>query len=182
MVVFDYFHSLTMGDPGDLELWLNDPAAEPEPRPGGVEVVQAYQELGYEILYVHAAPSDLVVGERPVDDAITDWLERHGLPVGDGASLWSWDPDWDSDDPNLAPLSTMVDELLRLSVDGVEVSRGYSAIEDRVQAFIAGGVPREQVYTWGEAADSQGTTPIPDEDFEAHAEAVGQNVEEVCLQ
>ena len=62
--------------------------------------------------------------------------------------------------------------VLRLADEGWAPTWGYGNAESGIQAFLLGGVPREQVFLVGElsgAADSLGVQPLPDDQaYSAH--------------
>jgi len=182
VVVFDIFNMLTMGAVGGHEIitWIQDPSDEPDLRPGAVELVQLYRRLGYEIMYVHAAPSTIVIGGQPLEAAIAGWLERSGFPVGDGVHFFTWTPASAADDSETTPLTVMSEALVQLGIEAVDVRFGYSGITGRVEAFIAGGIPADRVFTLGEAAVIEGTEVIPGGNLNAHVGLLTATVDPVC--
>lgn len=171
-MVFSIFGTATAGEDGELEAWMSDPEAEPEARTGASDLVLAYQELGYDILYVAWTPSDVHVGDQPLVDAITVWLGSNGFPVGEGVRVWAPDP---GADVSVA----LIEELTRMRNSGAELDIGYVSNPDAVFPLVTGGLPRDQVFTLG-AAGSDGTgTSVPDEDFVAHLNEV-QGLDRVC--
>jgi hypothetical protein len=182
VVVFDVFHLLTLGDPEEHEIvaWIRDPSDEPDERPGAVELVRLYRALGYEIMYVHAAPGTIVIDAEPVSVAIAGWLDRHGFPVGAGTHVFTWTPTSEADDFITAPLTVMSEALQQLGIEEVDVRFGYSGIVGRVEAFLAGGISPDRIFTLGEAAGVEGTTAIPGGDLNAHVGVVRATADAVC--
>ena len=179
-VVFVVFGGATSGADGEDTEWVNDPDAEPAARPRAAAVASAYRELGYEIVYVALLPSETLIGDRPVVDAVTVWLGLNSFPVGEGAQVWA-PPGDGSGDPSVA----LIEELARLGAAGVEVDAGYAGDQETVFPLAAGGVPRDRVFmvgaTGGELASDREISSIPlrDEDLPAHVAEV-QAIEPIC--
>lgn len=163
LVAFDFAGMLTVQEEGDVVgQWLNGQA--PDPRPAAPELSHAYRERGYEILYVTAAPPDLIVDGEPAPVAVQRWLEDNGFATGEGTQVHGYTG---SGDVSTAMLS-ITDELMRLSGNGVQPDAGYTDDPDRVYPFASGGIPAERIYTIGPDAGVAGTTPIPNDDLQAH--------------
>jgi hypothetical protein len=172
-VVFTVFGTATTGVAGEASRWMNDPAAEPDARPGVAAVAGAYREIGYEILYVALLPSDARIDGRPVVDAVTVWLGLNGFPVGEGVRVWAPEGDG-AGDPSVA----LIEELAIMGAAGTEVDVGYASDQETAFPMVAGGLPGEQVFVVGDAdggASSDGevpSNPLPDEDLSAHVAQV----------
>ena len=179
-VVFVVFGGATSGADGEATRWVNDPDAEPAARPAAAAVASAYREVGYEIVYVALLPSETLIGDRPVVDAVTVWLGLNSFPVGEGARVWA-PPGDGSGDPSVA----LIEELARLGAAGVEVDAGYAGNQETVFPLAAGGVPRDRVFmvgaTGGEVTSDSGisSTPLSDEDLSAHVAEV-QALGQIC--
>jgi len=173
VVAFDFFGTL---NPSDLELnaWLQDPSHDPPVRAGAVEVANVYRDHGYEVLYVTTAPAILKVGDRPVLDVVTDWLDNHGFPMGPGTRIWTWDGQGDT------PVIGIVDELIRLSNEGVSIDAGYTDNEDKARSMASGGIEPASIYTLGAGAGTGGSTAIPNDDLMAHLMSLQQSLPQVC--
>jgi hypothetical protein len=172
LVAFD-IHGTVTTDEAALGSWLTDPSDEPEPRPGAAEVVAAYRERGYEILYTTGTPTNAMLGGEPAADALTGWLARHQFPTGEGTGLHTWDVAGDES-------VELTDELLRLQGEGVSADAGYTNNDEDVHAYTLGGVPPERVFTLGtEAAEELGSSAIPADDLLAHLATV-QALPKIC--
>ena len=179
-VVFVVFGGATSGADGEAAGWVDDPEAEPEARPSAAAVASAYREVGYEIVYVALLPSETLIGDQPVVDAVTVWLGLNSFPVGDGVRVWA-PPGDGSGDPSVA----LIEELARLGAAGVEVDAGYAGDQETVFPLVAGGVPRDRVFmvgaTGGEETSGSdvSATPLRDGDLSAHVAEV-QALEQIC--
>lgn len=161
-VVLSTFGAATLGDEDEAGRWSIRPEEEPVPRPGAADIVRAYKDLGYQILYVTLQPSEMSIGDQQLIDAVTVWLGANGFPVGSGETrVWAWDGNGEAS-------VALIEELAHMSSDGTDVDVAYVSDSDLVFPLVTGGVPRERVYTLGEAADQQTVTSLPDEDLTAH--------------
>lgn len=171
-MIFSIFGTATAGDDGELDDWVSDPESGPEAREGAANLVQAYQELGYDILYVAWTPSDVQVGDQPLVDAITVWLGSNSFPVGDDVRIWA--PEAGAD-----VSVALIEELTRMRNSGSELDVGYVSNPDAVFPLVTGGLARDQVFTVGTAGSNGTGTSLPDEDFVAHLSEV-QGLDPVC--
>jgi hypothetical protein len=179
-VVFVVFGGATSGGAGEAGSWVDDPDTAPVARPRAAALASAYRDVGYEIVYVALLPSETLIGDRPVVDAITVWLGLNSFPVGEGAQVWA-PPGDGSGDSSVA----LIEELTRLGAGGVAIDAGYAGSQETVLPLMAGGVPSDRVYMVGAtdgavSSDSDVTsTPLPDEDLAAHVAEV-QALEPIC--
>jgi hypothetical protein len=180
-VVFVVFGGATSGADGEATSWVNDADAEPAARPRAAALASAYREVGYEIVYIALLPSETLIGDRPVVDAVTVWLGLNSFPVGEGVQVWA-PPGDGSGDPSVA----LIEELTRLGAGGLEVDAGYAGDQETVLPLVAGGVPRDRVFmvgaTGGEVTSDSSdvsSTPLRDEDLSAHVAEV-QALEPIC--
>jgi hypothetical protein len=155
--------------PSDDELFrqLEDPAYVPVTRDGAAELVQAWAERGYEIVYISGRPVSMVVGERPVLDVTEEWLEVRGFPTGEGATLHLWDPDV-HENKDLYKLETIFD----LISDGVVVEAAYTESPADYRALRTGGVEVEKLYAIGTVEGAPAEHSIEAGSFRPHLDAV----------
>jgi hypothetical protein len=124
-------------------------------------------------------PSETVIGDRPVVDAVTVWLGINSFPVGEGATVWAPQGDG-SGDLSVA----LIEELTRRGVSGLEIDAGYTGNANLALPLVSGGVPGDKVFTLGSSGgDVAGTdvtsTPISDDELAAHRAEV-QAFEPIC--
>jgi hypothetical protein len=178
VVVFSVFGGATSGADGEATRWAGDPDEEPAARPGAAAVASAYREVGYQLVYVALLPSETLVGDQPVVDAVTVWLGLNNFPVGEGVRVWA-PPGDGSDDLSVA----LIEELTRLGAAGVEIDAGYAGDQATVFPLVSGGVPQDRVFMVGDGGSTSGSdvtaTPLPDEDLPAHVAEV-QALEPIC--
>jgi hypothetical protein len=177
-VVFVVFGGATSGANREASRWVDDPDAGPVARPGAASLASAYRDVGYEIEYVALLPSETLIGDRPVVDAVTVWLGLNSFPVGEGAQVWA-PPGDGTADPSVA----LIEELTRLGASGVQLDAGYAGSQDTVLPLISGGVPGDHVFTLGATEAASGTdvtsTPLSDDELAAHRAEV-QGLDPIC--
>jgi hypothetical protein len=155
---------LLVTEEGELYRWYENAAYDPLVRAGAVELVAAYVQRGYEIVYVTGWDADTMLGTTtPVTEALPNWMAEHGFPVGPGTSLHMWPPD---EFPSEDVFKTQV--LADLRAEGVQVDRLYTNDPGDVPAYVSGGIDANRIQTFGGAADVEGTDPVPNEDLAAH--------------
>jgi hypothetical protein len=114
-------------------------------------------------------------------DAVTVWLGLNSFPVGEGVQVWA-PPGDGSGDPSVA----LIEELTRLGAGGLTIDAGYAGDQDAVLPLVAGGVPRDRVFTLGATGgavteDSDvSSTPLSDDDMSAHVAEV-QALDPICV-
>ena len=67
LVAFDVFGTLSLSDE-DVVAWIQDPANDPDPRPGAAHLAATYRSLGYEIWYVTTMPVGVGIGDQPLGE------------------------------------------------------------------------------------------------------------------
>jgi hypothetical protein len=178
LAVFDLLGVLI--DTASIGYWVDAAVEEqPTPYPGTVEVVSAYRQRGYEVLYITTfAVGETVYDGRTFVDAVSQWLEAKGFPTGEGTHLWAWDG---NRGPGGTTWTSITDELLRFKGEGVSVDVGYTENDDKAYAYLTAGVPGERIFvpeSFSETVPSTHTA-IPGDDYAAHVASV-EELPEVC--
>ncbi|HEY8546356.1 MAG TPA: hypothetical protein VIL36_14950 [Acidimicrobiales bacterium] len=159
-----------MAEDEDFNEWVADNSHVPTPRDGAAELTNIYASKGYEIIYFTLAPNNLPMGDVLIGDALNQWLDNHGFARGPRTRLFAPDPDHAGRSD--LPAVGISDELVRERTQGVIVDFAYGNSEDKIRAFKTGGVPAANVFSLGDAAGTNGTQAIPNDDLRAHAETV----------
>jgi hypothetical protein len=152
LAVFDINGTLTSDEQGTID-WLNNPAAEPSPRAGATELVSAYADHGYEIMYVTSLPATTRLAGQPAADALKGWLERHQFPVQPNSVNTA----------ATAKPTELSGELVGLAGQGVHMDVGYTNNRDDVVAFQTAGVSK--IFGLGDAAKVAGATRVANDDL-----------------
>lgn len=164
--------------PGLTELakWLNDPSYDLQPRPGAVEMLVAWRQKGYLIVYLTGLASSGLVGpdQVPLPLAMGAWQQREGFPVGEGTRLLMWDQ------AAFADVTTFrIDAMVHLSLEGVELDYGYTDDLHDVLAYRNGGMPVEHIFTIQGEGDP-GPDGVREQDWASHKARVVDPLPPVC--
>jgi hypothetical protein len=152
-VIVDLDGAITMGT-DEYDKWMEDPDHEPELRFGAAELMRAWRERGYEIVYLADGLADSTIGDTPIDEATTAWLEKHGVPSGEGTQLLFWDNE------NMSLDGYKTQTLLDLGTEGVSIDYGYTDSEVDITAYRAGGLRADGIFTRDPVAGELGTTAV----------------------
>jgi hypothetical protein len=167
--------TLTFGA-GELARWSNDPTYQMRVRPGAPELLQAYRERDYEILYITGVPSDSARGLQPFADAFHSWLQQNGFPDGDGTQYHAWDR---AAHPSAGVFKTQT--LVDADLDGLSVDYGYTDDANDVRIFLTGGgIPADHVFTVGGFEGGPVTSGVPETDWTSHRIRVVDPLPPLC--
>jgi hypothetical protein len=153
-VVTDIDETLTTSD-AELLTQIRDPSHDPARRPGSIEMVNAWADKGYKIVYLTARPHDFRVPTR-------EWLRRHGYPLGPLSTASSLVFGGTASAYKGAFLKGLIDDLGWVPV------AAYGNAESDVTGYEAAGIPKEVSFTIGVEAGMAGTVAIADGDYTAH--------------
>jgi hypothetical protein len=167
LVVLDISGTITATKDEVIE-WLSNADDVPLPRELAPELAAAYQDRGYELLYVTGLPGTNKIGGVAVPDAMTKWLTDNGFPV-DGARVET------SHTPN--PQAELSNDLIVLANEGVTLSAGYTDHPDDVQSFQVAGV--EEIFLLGDTTAGSLSTSLPGGDLAGQLERV-ESLPQVC--
>lgn len=158
-LVTDIDETLTTSD-NEFVAQIIDATHDPAMRPSAVELLQAYADLGYRIVYVTARGSDVMLPDgRNGQEASEDWLTAHDFPEGDVFLH-----------PGLPAVgetaSTYKAEVVAgLIAEGGEAAWGYGNALTDIEGFRAGGVADDRLFLVGELAGTvEGVGAITDDD------------------
>lgn len=159
---------------GEYDRWVAEPDYDPQVQPGAPELLRAWRERGYEIVYLAGSLSDGATDDVPIEEAASDWLARQGMPTGDGTHLRFWDVDA-AELPNYK-----MQELLDLSNEGVSIDYGYTDAESDITAYRAGGLEPGNIFTRGPALGAQDTTGVTEGSWLRHVTETVDPLPPVC--
>jgi len=161
----------------ELYSWWADTTYQPVVRPGAVELLQAFFQRNYEVVYLTGWASDTLLDETvPVTQALPQWIAAQGFPNGDATSLHMWDPARTSDE---AVHKTQV--MIDLGSDDVTVERVYAGAAADVPTYRSGGVTeQERIWAFDLDADVAGAVRIPGNDLVAHREGTVDGEGDIC--
>lgn len=167
LVVLDISGTIT-ATKDEVIQWLGNADDVPLPRELAPELAAAYQERGYELLYVTGLPGTNRIGDLAVPDAMTKWLTDNGFPV-EGTRVET------SHTPN--PQAELSNDLIVLANEGVTLSVGYTDHPDDVQSFQVAGV--QEIYLLGDETAGSLSTSLPGGDLAGQLERV-ESLPPVC--
>lgn len=153
-VLTDIDGTLTLSD-DELFAELEDPEYDQQLKGNAVELMQAWADKGYPLIYLSARPGDF----RPMTET---WLTRHDFPAGQimhadglvfGGSARSYKADF---------ISGLLDDL------GWSITAAYGNATSDIDGYDDAGVPKENTFIIGENAGAQGTNAIDDDDYGDH--------------
>lgn len=172
-VIVDVDGTVTAGT-GEYDRWITEPGYELRVKPGAPELLRAWRERGYEIVYLAGRPSTSKIGGVPIEEATSAWLAEHGIPTGEGTHLRFWDVDT-TELPNYK-----TQELFDLTNEGVSIDYGYTDAEVDITAYRAGGLEPGDIFTRGPAMGAQGTTGVAEDSWLHHLTETVDPLPPVC--
>lgn len=165
-VVFDIDNTLTDGSfsVGDY-LGLVSVA----PISGAVDLVNAYRDLGYQIVYVTARTYWYAKGTR-------EWLAKNNMPV------WTLKTTFDTSTSLNDRANYKRDYLIDIQASGIDIYRAYGDETTDIEGFSAAGVPLSDIWIIGEKAGDGGTQPIVENHYYQHiADVVDVSPSSSCM-
>lgn len=165
-IVFDIDETLTLSDLEQVEDYLGIEQATP--RGGASDMVQAYKDLGYQIIYITARVYWYAKGTRR-------WLRSQNIPQ------WSLKTSFSNSTSLLHTTDYKRDYINAIKAEGIEVVRAYGNASTDIEAFLQAGIDPDEIYIIGDNAGNQGTQPIWEPDYYNHlAQVVYQTEESNC--
>ena len=150
--------TLTISDAEWLDQRYNPDAESPEMRPGANDVLNAYRDLGYAIVYITARGVDVVIADgRDATTATHDWLAEMNFPDLDG-NLYLADGGGALGE-EAAIYKTQV--LADLEAGGLEFVYGYGDKPTDITAWQAAGIPNESIFHVGADTVETGVVALP---------------------
>lgn len=168
-VVFDIDETLTVSD-AEWEKQKADGTYDPVAREAATELVLAYAERGYVIVYLTARARTWVLkGTGETSPAATHrWLVEHGFPIDDGRSRLIMA---ETVVPGAAARTYKAAALADMQAEGLSFVAGYGNARTDIQAFGDAQIARGVTFIIGEHAGEGGTVAIAGESWKAHLEA-----------
>jgi len=160
VVVTDIDETLTTSDTEWLDQ-VSDPTHDPALRPDANTMMQAYADLGFQIVYITARGQDMTLSDgRNSTEATEDWLNDHDFPLQAGNLFLA---------EGVGALgSSAVDYksgvIADLEADGLVMAWAYGNADSDIEAFQLAGIPDNQIFLVGELAGEMGVEPIVDAD------------------
>ena len=168
-VLFDIDGTLTLSDGEAYADYTGVGVATPYA--GAADVVRAYRDKGYRILYLTARPYWVTRDGR-------DWLRAQGLPV------WHYRTKMYGGLPTQGGTVAHKADYIRYLREqaGLQIVRAYGNAATDVQAYAEAGLPPQQTWIIGEHAGSEGTQALGGDYLEHLASVVAQTPPAACRQ
>lgn len=150
-VVFDIDGTLTTDD-NEFLLQLNDESYQPKMMVAGNDVVKAWAQKGYAVVYLTARAHVFRAESRA-------WLDALGFPPG---PLITTNLASDTQDYKALWLNRMIDTF------GWQIVAAYGNAETDIGAYAAAGIPTDVTFIIGPHAGEGGTVAIANQDYTSH--------------
>ena len=162
-VIFDIDETLTTSDLEQVHDYLGIEQADA--RGGAADLVNAYRDLGYQIVYVTARVYWYAKGTRR-------WLRDQGIPE------WTLKTSLSNSTSLLNTANYKRDYLNAIQAQGVEIFRAYGNADTDIEAFKAAGIADEDIYIIGSNAGDGNTQPIWEPDYYNHLSQIVYETED----
>jgi phosphatidate phosphatase PAH1 len=153
-VLSDIDGTLTQSD-DELFAEIGDPTYDQQTKGSAIELIQAWDDKGYGLVYLTARPGDF----RPMTEA---WKARRGLPHGLTQFAFSLVFDATARAYKAEFISTLLNDMQW------EIVAAYGNATSDIEAYADAGIPLDVTFIIGEHAGESGTVAIPNDDYAAH--------------
>lgn len=177
-IVTDIDATLTISD-GEFTMQIGDGNYDPIEREGAAELIGAYADLGYHVLYLTARSEEITVDvtEETAREVTERWLDEHGFPT---------DPE--RTEVVLAPMFVFGDDaqaykseaLMERQATGLRFDYAYGNATSDIGAYAAAAIPLDATFIIGEHGGEGGTVAVAGEGWTEHADAHLPTVPAVC--
>lgn len=177
-IVTDIDETLTLSD-DEFFMQIADGNYDPVEREGAAELIGAYAELGYHVLYLTARSETIMLegtGET-AREATERWLDEHGFPN---------DPE--TTEVVLAPMFVVGDDaqaykagaLMDRQAMSMRYDYAYGNATSDIGAYADAGIALDATFIIGENAGVGGTVAVAGEGWVEHADVHLPTVPAVC--
>lgn len=177
-IVTDIDATLTTSDT-EFILQIADGTYDPAEREGAHELITAYADLGYRIMYLTARSEDIVLlgtGET-AREATERWLVEHGFPSDPETTVVVLAPMFVIDD---AAAEFKAGALMEQQAAGWRFDYAYGNAVSDIDAYAAAGIDPLATFIITENGGMGGTVAVPGEGWVDHAAAHLPTVPAVC--
>lgn len=177
-IVTDIDATLTTSDT-EFILQIADGTYDPAEREGAHELITAYADLGYRIMYLTARSEDIVLvgtGET-AREATERWLLEHGFPNDPATTTVVLAPMFVIDD---AAAEYKTGALMEQQAAGWRFDYAYGNAVSDIDAYAAAGIDPLATFIITENGGMGGTVAVPGEGWVEHTAAHIPTVPAVC--
>lgn len=177
-IVADIDETLTTSD---LE-WITQMLIgthDPAERPGASDMMQAYADRGFFILYLTARPATTTLGftGETATDATARWLVEHEFPTDPARTRLILSPDLVLGD---ATTTYKAGALQDMQAEGFTFAYAYGNATTDIAAYAAAGIPKDVTFIIGAQAGVDNTVAIPGDGWLDHTATHVAAVDPVC--
>ena len=178
-IVTDIDETLTLSDE-EFTMQLQDGNYDPVERDDAAEMVNAYADLGYHVLYLTARAESFMtmVTDETAREATERWLDEHGFPNDEDTTTLILAPAfYVQDDDTIMYKAGAIDELTGM---GYRFDYAYGNADTDIIAYDMAGIPKDATFTIGELAGEMDTVAIEEEGYTQHVADHIPTVPEAC--
>jgi hypothetical protein len=177
-IVTDIDETLTLSDE-EFSMQIQDGTYDPVEREGGAELIGAYADLGYRILYLTARAETITLegtGET-AREATERWLEEHGYPIDPATTALVLSPSLTIGD---ATQMYKAGALMEYQAMSWRFDYAYGNATTDIGAYEDAGIDKAATFIIGEQAGVEGTVAIEGEGWVEHSDAHLPTVPAAC--
>lgn len=177
-IVTDIDATLTLSDV-EFIMQIGDGNYDPIEREGAAQLIEAYAQRGYFVLYLTARSEQITiqVTDETAREATTRWLEEHGFPLAPGDT-----------ELVLAPMLLLGEDvqaykaqaLMERQAAGLRWDYAYGNATTDIGAYAEAGIPVSATFIIDEHAGEEGTVAVEGEGWALHAGTHLPGVPTVC--
>ncbi len=176
-IVTDIDATLTTSD-NEFLTQLLVPGTDPAERPGANELISAYADRGYFIVYLTSRPDGAPMATGTTTRVATlQWLTEHGFPVDPERTRLELAPGLVFGASSAAYKG---DALIAMQDEGFVFDFAYGNATSDIDAYEAAGIPKTATFIIGPEAGVSNTMPIAGDGWIEHASAQLPGVSAVC--
>jgi hypothetical protein len=177
-IVTDIDETLTISD-AEFIMQIADGTYDPVEREGAQELITAYADLGYRIMYLTARSEDIVLlgtGET-AREATERWLLEHDFPTDPATTLVVLSPMFVFED---SAAEFKAGALMEQQAAGWRFDYAYGNATSDIDAYANAGIDLATTFIIGEHAGEGGTVAVAGEGWVEHTAAHIPTVPAVC--
>jgi hypothetical protein len=177
-IVTDIDETLTLSDE-EFFMQAMDPTYDPIERDGGSEMITAYADLGYRIMYLTARSEnfDIADSDETAREITVRWLEEHGYPLDPETTVVVLAETLVVGDATQMYKSAALMDQQAL---GWRFDYAYGNATTDIGAYADAGIDKAATFIIGEEAGVDGTVPIDGEGWVDHTAEQLPTVPAVC--
>lgn len=164
-IVTDIDETLTTADE-EFQSQLVDDTHDPVARAGATELIDAYFDKGYRVLYLTARWEGFSSNTQKSARQLTvEWLERHGYPLDPERTRVVLSQSFTAGEDTAVYKS---DAIASLKAQGWDFRYAYGNATTDIDAYAAAGIAKGSTFIIGEHAGASGSTAVPGEGWTEH--------------